>query len=173
MTLEKYGFQSGWITLPGIEMRTRLESGFYFKNYGVVPNLREKTIQIAQELNIGCDINLLREDSYETSAKHISLSKSGDIGSAIFFKDGLDVGTNTFNYGHESVHALINLGLNDRFVEFLREEGFMLNPFETYSNEEQIAHVGGVLSLHKAGILWLFSHPEVNQMKYALMASRK
>ncbi|MDP3882365.1 MAG: hypothetical protein Q8Q31_05805 [Nanoarchaeota archaeon] len=173
MTLERYGFQSGDIILPGIEMPVRLGKGFYFRNYGIVPDLRGKTLQIAQELNMAPPtIDLRQEAYYGASARHLGIIKRGDRGSAVFVKEGLDMGTVIFDYGHESVHAVRNLGLEDQFAGFLRKEGFTLNPFETYSSEEQIAHVGGVLSLHKAGMLWFFSHPEVDPIREDLMASR-
>ena len=173
MVLERYGFQSGDIILPGIEMPARLASNQYFRNYGIVPDLREKTIQITQELEIGVDDYYLAKEGYNgVAAQHMGFNKNGDIGSAIFVKEGLERDMIAFNNGHESVHTIRYLGLENQFLEFLRSEGFALNPFETFCDEEQIAHVGGLLSWHKKLVLWFYSHPDIDPVKKALMDSR-
>ena len=169
MTLERFGFQTGEVILPGIEMPATLPPGFYFKNYGTVLDLREKTLEIAQELGVGFDCP---NNFTERSGTHLGITKRYDIGSAILIKQGHDKPTEIFNYGHESVHAIRNLRLESQFVAFLKREGFRFNPFETYCDEEKIAHVGGLLGLYKSGVLWMFSHPEVDMIKYDLMSSR-
>jgi len=142
-------------------------------NYGLVPDLREKTIQITQEMNIEVDVSYLIKEGYNgVSAHHFGFNKHGDIGSAIFVKDGLERHIIDFNFGHESIHAIRYLGLESQFLEFLRKKGFALNPFETFRDEEQIAHVGGLISLHNRLVIWFYSHPDFDSVKKALMDSR-
>lgn len=173
MILERFSYQTGEIIFPGIEMPARLSKGHYFRNYGIVPDLRQKSIQITQEIGIGINQDDLLEERYHNvAAQHIGFNKEGEIGSAICVREGLEKDLTAFNFGHESVHAIIYLGLQNQFVEFLRKEGFGLNPFETFSNEEDIANVGGLLSWHKRLVLWFYSHPSVDPIKKVLTDSR-
>jgi len=63
-----------------------------------------------------------------------------------------------FTIGHESTHAITYLNQGQRLVEELRVEGFNLNPYQKYTDEEDICHIGGLFALYRFGLLDSIDH---------------
>ena len=72
--------------------------------------------------------------------------------------------------GHESTHVLFRFGLEHKLLEALEEESFNFNPLTYFYNEEDVAEVGGILSLYKLqkGSMEHFS--EFMDLRFAAMA---
>jgi hypothetical protein len=58
---------------------------------------------------------------------------------------------NVFALGHESTHTLIFFGKQKEFTDYVKSQGFKLDPFKVFDHEEHIAHIGGLVSLHRRG----------------------
>jgi hypothetical protein len=149
---ERRGFETGEVVMPGLEITVELGSGTYFRDDGVVRDLYEHHDRLTTEFNCFELSNAPSQTTHKGWCIGLTDSSSLEKASVIFVEDSGPVG-NIFIKGHESTHALIFLGHSYALVDELESEGFSLNPFERYSNEEWIAHIGGILAWHKAGLL--------------------
>ncbi|MDO8511281.1 MAG: hypothetical protein Q7S55_03885 [Nanoarchaeota archaeon] len=140
------GYQTGEITLPGLDLTIQLNSNQYFRNDGIVSDLTTHTEKVFQQLSFPHKNEQYGPRVYGICARG-KLEK--EKFSTIFIRD-VDIITNLLVLGHEATHALIHLGLGHRLVQALRAERFLLDPFMKYDNEEDVAHIGGILALYKA-----------------------
>jgi hypothetical protein len=145
MDFSRYGFKTGKVILPGINLEVTLPKNNYFRNDGIVANIEEHTDKIFRE--IYPDFKYDRPPAL-AAGKCLSWREEEYKLSVIYLLDNKPE-TIMFNYGHESVHAIQNLGIEDQFVEMLKQEGFTLNPFTYYSNRELQAHVGGIMAFYR------------------------
>ena|SRR3989344_3789573 len=140
------GYQTGEITLPGLEITVQLSPEHYFRNDGIVSDLTAHTEKVFQQLSYPH-----KNESYGLNVygicTRVKLKK--EKFSTIFIRD-INPITNLLILGHEATHALIYLGFGYRLVQALRAERFLFNPFRKYDNEEHIADIGGLLALYKA-----------------------
>jgi hypothetical protein len=173
MVFEGYGFETGRVLLPGLDLVVRLNEDKYFRNDGAVADVERHANGVWEELGIS--------GHYCTSevrhfGKHFPCTSGNDKASLIFIEDG-DPITNRFYYGHESTHAVIHLGLESCFMIMLEKIGFALDPFKKYDNEESIADVGGIVSVYKTnqhkGLATHPTRPELSQIYEELMKSKK
>ncbi len=173
MVFGDYGFETGKVLLPGLNLIVKLNRNRYFRNDGIVENMDEHLDDVKRELGIS---NFDYTRGVPSMGRHIKLSYGSDKISIIFIKDQSSE-TNRFNYGHESTHAIIYLGLEDYFMDMLRKEGFTLNPFKRYNNEDDIANVGGLVSVYKTDQFnlnyKLVNHPELSPILEELMKSKR
>jgi len=146
MDFLKFGFQTGKVILPGIDLEVTLPSNRFFRNDGIVDNLREHTDKIYRDMGISLD-HAHNLDSGYAASNHL-LDNSGNIASVIYIQD-FSKYDNLFNYGHESTHAAHILGLEKQFCGMLKHEGFSLDPFIRFKDREVIADIGGVIALYK------------------------
>ena len=152
MSLEKFGYLSNKVFFPGINMLVKLDDNQFFRFDGFVDNLEEHTFKIFFELGLKYSPN-----NYEDSvARHVGLnlkSNSSRVKTSNIFLLNKGSVANYFNLGHEAVHSLIHLNKEQYFLDELHKNGFQINPFEKYSDEEKIADIGGLLTLHKTNNL--------------------
>lgn len=135
----------------------------------MVADLNQHTDEFLREYNPS---HKSFQSEIESYGRHIGLTRGDSKGSLVFFKAG-DPLFNRFNYGHEATHAVIHLGLEGFFMDMLKEEGFALDPFSRYDDEEQIAHVGGLVSLYKGNFHNKVNHPELSPLLEELMGSKR
>ena len=173
MDFRTLGFQTGKVVLPGLELEVELGPNQFFRNDGVVDNLAEHDRQIVRELGL---ITFLEKDSIYASSNfkgtHWPIAIGLAKGSLIYVTD---VGEAIpFCFGHESTHAICHLNLKDPFLKLLSSEGFSLNPFEKYSDPEDIADIGGCLAFElRRRDYMLVSNSRRNNLYSDLLASRK
>ncbi len=140
------GYRTGEIYLPGLDIIIPLNPNQYFRNDGIVSDIEAHTEKVFSQFGISYNRNNGSEQDY---GRHVGVGNQTVKSSTIFVRDTDDL-TNLFNFGHEATHALIHFGWEQYFLDALYAERFLLNPFEKYDDEEQIAHIGGLLGLHKA-----------------------
>ncbi|MBI4147310.1 hypothetical protein HY494_01515 [Candidatus Woesearchaeota archaeon] len=140
------GYQTGEINLPGLDIIIPLNPNQYFRNDGLVSDIEAHTEKVLQQFGMSYNRNNSPKQAY---GRQVGIGNQSVKSSTIFLRDTDDV-TNLFIFGHEATHALIHLRLEQYLLHALRAERFLLNPFEKYDNEEQIAHIGGLLGLYKA-----------------------
>lgn len=150
----KYRFKTGRVILPGLEVAVDLAPNQYFRHDGVVDDLEEhvKTLKDAlgveyirpQEegvLGYCYFFNYCTQDNSENGQLVVTVSKRTTPMGALF------------NIGHESTHALYHFGQERKLVETLREYGFKLNPYERYTDKEDICNIGGLFAVYLVGEL--------------------
>src|SRR3989344_1927551 len=139
------GYQTGEITLPGLEITVQLNPKHYFRNDGIVSDLTAHTEKVFQQLSYPHKNESYGPDVY-------GICTRGELKeekfSTIFIRD-INPITNLLVLGHEATHALRHLGLDHYLVQALQTEKFLINPFKRYDNEEHIADIGGLLALYK------------------------
>jgi hypothetical protein len=142
--LEK-GYQTGNVWLPGLDITVYLNSNQFFRNDGIVKDMQIHTNKVYYEIN-----PRIKHDSYPIPLGRciITYDERSNIAAAIFVKEN-DPINHIFNYGHESVEALIKYGRGDVLLDELKKEGFFIDPFQRYNDTENIANIGGFLALHK------------------------
>jgi hypothetical protein len=123
-----------------------LSANFYdFRNDGVVDNIAEHADKIFREMYS----EFKYEDTHPSAlAKCLSWRDEENKLAVIYSKPNHSKNL-LFAYGHESVHVIQNLGLEDQFLDMLKQEGFSLNPFTYYSDRELQAHVGGIMAFYR------------------------
>ena len=172
MVFERWGFKTGKVILPGLELIVQLHQNKYFRNDGVVMDMDKHTDDALRELGASSHDYKRGTDAF---GRHIALSSVGNRASLIFIQDSQNPEVNIFSYGHESTHAVIHLGLESYFLKKIRRMGFTLDPFKRYHDEESIAHVGGLVSVYQINpnIVSLVDHPELNPMLKDLIESKR
>ncbi|MGV8087417.1 MAG: hypothetical protein ACP5N1_07330 [Candidatus Woesearchaeota archaeon] len=179
MVFTQYGFKTGNVILPGIELDVDFSPNRFFRNDGIVSNLKEHTDKVFRDIGHSLDYthnfdslhgicNTVDYTYYEYTALNPYLA------CCIYILDVTPV-INLFTLGHESTHAVINLGVKNQFLYMLKDEGFSLDPFTKFTNNEAIAHVGGVLALYKHYKKWDFfeiTDPLVNRVRKELFDSK-
>jgi len=145
--LRRNGFRTGRVKLPGLDWYFKLSDKQYFRYDGIVPSADLYTDKVLSSFNLPLDIYTRGEVSY---GRHIPL-ESGNAKASLTFVVNMGDLDNRFNRGHESTHAVIWLGLESQFLRMLRRRGYNFDPFKRFSNEEDIAHVGGFMAIYKTG----------------------
>jgi len=116
----------------------------FFKDDGIVENIEEHVRYLDAYF-----INKNKFDKDYSKATGTSYHCNRTDGtlkvSTICIKD-LGLYTNKLNYGHESMHAIRNLGIETQFIAKLCEEGLSLKPFSEYKDEEIIAKLGFIVA---------------------------
>jgi len=156
--LRKLGFKTGKVVLPGLGLETRLEPGQYFRNDGVVEDFEKHYGRLSRELKCP-GIEYLRyshNSKMDLAGATIQLDRGnealtgGERAAVVFLNDNGYPG-NIFYKGHESTHALIFFGKQKEFAHYVRSQGFNLDPFKVFDEEEHIADIGGLVSMHRRG----------------------
>ncbi len=150
MKFEKNTFYSSKVTFPGLDINVFLPSNRYLRYDGVVDDINAHTKLVLSQFG--------RQDYHNVTSnkdwgRHIALSLTLTdipVKASVIFSRAQSPARSLFNLGHESVHALIHLDQEKYFLDELRRQGFFFNPFERYSDEENIADVGGLLALYKS-----------------------
>jgi hypothetical protein len=168
-----YGFKTGDVWLPGLDLTISLDSDRFLRNDGFVEDVIAHANQVYREM--GLDTDFHNEEEIFASGRHLGFDVQiqGHHGKAsvIFVGNMGDVYT-VFCLGHESTHALQFLGAEKYLVDDLKTHGFSMNPFARYTDREDIANVGGCLSLYKADILDRFANSDVAKIKEEFLCSR-
>jgi hypothetical protein len=142
MIFEKYGFNTEAV-LPGLNLSVKLGKNKYLRNDGLVNDIDEHTDLIKKELKVDFEY----EKGTSDYGGLVALKEGKEKAAIIFFSDP-NPKTQNFYSGHESGHAIIYLGLEKLLIAQLRQEGFTLDPFKKYNDEELIAHTIGLFSLY-------------------------
>ncbi|MFH1589540.1 MAG: hypothetical protein ABIB43_03165 [archaeon] len=151
MNFKKLGYSTGKVLFPGIDIVVNLGSNQYFRNDGVVEDF---DLQIDKIYSEG-GLSSLRKESYNSCASlhvwnTVSYNRKFTELSNVFWKKS-SAKITTFVSGHESTHAVIRFKKEEYLLNELKKYGFALNPFESYTDVEDIADVGGFLGLYKKG----------------------
>jgi len=149
MDFEKHGFKTGKVVLPGIDLQVTLPKNHYFRNDKIVENIESHTTKILEDMNISSKFD---KDYGLRFGRCLTITEYDAIASTVCILN-VSPAANLCNYGHESTHAIMHLGLENQFVDMLRYEGFSLNPFNRYDDEESIANVGGLIALYRNYII--------------------
>lgn len=179
LDLRKLGFKTGKVVLPGLGLETRLEPGQYFRNDGVVDNFNRHYAELAREL--GCpEIRYLpyRQNNKDVDIKGTTIqldgkARPGNERVAVIFLRDNGHPYNIFYNGHEAVHAIILFGKQKEFTDYVMSQGFNLDPFKVFDEEEHVADIGGLVSLHRRGKDDYFRMPVPRFVLEAFLDSRK
>jgi hypothetical protein len=139
--LEKNGYKTGLIHFPGIEMLLELPKNRYFRNDGIVPDLQSH----ANKFTGGKYVASSSEKEINAKGLCITYDILDYKFSTIFIVDSGRY-QNMCIYGHESVHAIEKLNLEDQFSAKLGREGLVIKPFAEYKDVETIANLGLILA---------------------------
>jgi hypothetical protein len=160
--MEFNGFKTGKIKLPGILLDVELPPNTYFRNDGVREDFGQHYIDVQKELYF----NQVNETVDQSAEKGLFISAYGKhLGtkidhegietkfSVVFVRPDISI-MNTQRLGHEATHAAIFLddktnNLKKTMLADLENNGFRLNPFEKYSNEEDVCDCFGMLGVYK------------------------
>lgn len=154
-----HGFQTGRVVLPGLEIEVDLAPNQWFRYDGFRLNLNSHRKQLEREFKIqipkisgGLLSSILR--GYIPGGFTYDLKTNGSNPSQGNIVIGRNLviplpALNLFLIGHESTHALINYGQKNLLLDALKQEGFGLDPFENYVDQEEICDVGGILALYR------------------------
>ena len=107
MVFEDYGFKTGRIVFPGLDLVVRFNEDRYFRNDGIVADMNQHTDEVLGEFWAS---NHDYQRGVPAYGRHIPFNSNSDKASLIFIRDW-NPETNRFSYGHESTHAIIYLGL--------------------------------------------------------------
>jgi len=143
-SLKKDGYNTGLTYFPGIDMLLFLPKERFFRNDDLVENIEEHVKHLDNYFK-----NKNKSDKDYSNATGTSYHCNRIDGtmkvSVICIKDS-GMYTNKLNYGHESMHAIRNLGIENQFIEKLEKEGLSLKPFSEYKDEEVIAKLGSIVA---------------------------
>jgi hypothetical protein len=143
------GFNAEKTFFPGLDIVADLPANCYFRNDGIVKDLKEHKIKLQQEMSKILQPNDIYYDS-EAAGLHIGIYRDYAKASLMFIKDMNNAYINTLCLGHESTHAVIHFGLEEYLMKALRESGFQIDPFKEYgADEERIADTGGWLAVER------------------------
>ena len=145
MDFREYGFQTGKVLLPGLDLEVKLGPNQFFRNDGFVEDIVEHTNEIYREFKCPNDA----PEKPSLFGRCLSISNPR-YKFAIVFAKSRDEPNDQFVWAHESTHAAMRLGFKKEFLTLLKVRGFNLNPFKKYCDEEAIANVGGLLGLYVA-----------------------
>ncbi|MBI4152132.1 hypothetical protein HY495_00340 [Candidatus Woesearchaeota archaeon] len=170
----EYGFKTGKIVLPGIQTIVDLEAHQWFRFDGIVDDLGAYYQRLGESLDLtlepGDETGICHHFNLETESRKEELIVVAveDLGELI---------PTLFTIGHESTHAITYLNQGQRLVEELRTDGFDLNPYQKYTDKEDICHIGGLFALYRFGLLDSIDHSSRNdpviQLLEDLLASRR
>ena len=141
------GYQTGEITLPGLDLIVQLNPKQYFRDDGIVDDLTAHTKEVHQQFGLSYQEDV--SQSYGISIPFPICLPEEEKSCTMFIRD-IDPITNLLVLGHEATHVLINFGMGYYLLQALRAERFLFDPFKRYNNEERIADIGGLLALYKA-----------------------
>lgn len=146
--LKKFGYSNGLIHFPGIDMLLSVPKNHYFMNNGIVKSIEDYTKFLEECFGPGksCDRDYSRDKGmcFDCNVKIIGGDEIKT--SIIYIIDSGNKYENMMIYGHESVHAIRNLGLEDQFLDKLKDEGLSIRPFLEYKNEQAIATLGEMIA---------------------------
>jgi hypothetical protein len=165
MDLRKLGFKTGKVVLPGLGLETRLEPGQYFRNDGVVKDLRRYWDTLSKQFNFPDGASwssgyTLSDAAGVTLECDLDKDTSNAQGQAIIVavqdKGYLE---NIFSLGHELLHAYMRLAEKNKkqkehqkeFTAYINFLGFNIDPFKVFDDEEHVAHISGLVSMHRRG----------------------
>jgi len=136
--LEKSGYKNGLTHFPGIDMLLNVPKNRYFRNDGMVPNIEEH----AKLFMVG-DYSMSKPETPSGLCISYTLDK---YKVSTIFVNNLGKYSSLLLQGHESVHAIRDLGIEDQFLEKLNREGLYLRSFSEYKDEEVIASLGSLIA---------------------------
>lgn len=179
MDLKKLGFKTGKIVFPGLGLETRLEPGQYFRNDGVVESLKRHYDKLSRTFNFpAIEGSCALPDDFSDMAGftyrlYLDKEQTDANGKAVLLAVQ-DRGylENIFSLGHESVHALIRLGKEKEFTRYVNFYGFNLDPFKVFDHDEHVAHIGGLVSMHRRGRDYYYRMPVPDFVVEAFLDSR-
>ncbi|MFH1589542.1 MAG: hypothetical protein ABIB43_03175 [archaeon] len=175
MNLKKLGYSTGKVLFPGLNVKVKLDNNQYFSNDGVVEDFNAHVNKL--DSAFGRDsltekipdskIGLRYENHAFNGVQFIKLVN-------VFWKKR-DPVQDIFVSGHESTHALMSFGKENYLLNELKKYNFTFNPFESYSDEDDIADVGGFLGVHKAGydIVRICRGDDLDFIKEDILNSKK
>lgn len=168
MVFERDGFSNRIVTLPGFDKEISIGKLNYLRFDGLVEDIDEHTRKISREFRIPNNFG----DGSELSGRTITLRYRDFVGSVIFYKD-MGEAHNIFTLGHESVETLLDYGMGQTLVDFLRDAGFAVNDNIGGIPRELYGDIGGLLALHLRGKMDEFVeqytarvHPGIIAMMY-------
>jgi hypothetical protein len=144
--LEKWGFESGNIRLPVLDVTLELGEGRLFKNLGIVDDIQGVVDELSQYGELTTD----DADYGLVGGLHVGLS-IGDVKASVIAAEKHHPPVSLYYLGHEATHASVHL-VGENFLRGLLElKLFDINPFE--KGEEYAACIGGVFGLYGQGKL--------------------
>lgn len=152
------GFEKYRVRLPGLLLEVDLPPNTFFRNDGVVDSIDGHTAKIRKEFGIKGKIERSmgpNDVPYGRTYSFPLVDGDGKVlekASIIYIINNGNT-INTLNLGHESTHAAIFLDedkmIQKQLMNDLYKKGFDINPFEKYTNEEDICNLFGVFSVYK------------------------
>jgi hypothetical protein len=167
LLFKKLGYTNGLVHFPGIDMSLSVPKNRHFADDGIVKDIAQYTKSLRDILVYG---NPCNDDFYEVKGTcfNLNLENLGIKTSMIYI---VDCGkySNILIRGHESMHAIWNLGLEDQFLEKLKDEGLSIRPFSDYAGEESIANLGIIVASYNFD-KWRFqNNPMIKTMYNELL----
>jgi len=154
--LIRSGYRTGRVNFPGVDIEVEMPNNKYFKDDGFVDNMerhRKKLCDILNTEYIESDKPSNGRVAGTCSTFTLTSPEHRECAISSIYYLKLKEPLVSFVRGHEAVHAMMSLGAGNYFVEELQRYGLKIDPFKELNSEEQLADIGGILSLRKKNIM--------------------